>query len=276
LQTPAPAASARPEVRPHGAPAEDAGQEGRDRRIGIIVPFDFALDREYWAFVPPEVSLHITRTPYYDGPVGVELARAVAEPAEAAEATRTLVALEPDVVAYACTSGSFVDGLDGEGRLRQAILGAGAPRAVTTSGALLDALRALGVGRVALGTPYVSSLGRLLADFVAEAGFEPVSLANLELEGGIADVAEDEVERLVEAAMVPEAQALFLSCTNLPTVELLASLEARLGIPVLSANQVTMWAALRAAGVRSTIDDQALFRTGSRAASGTCADVGRG
>ena len=246
-----------------GAAAASGGHrvpDGRGARIGIIVPYDFALDREYWAFVPPEVSLHITRTPFHEGPVGLALARAVAEPAEAAEATRTLVAIEPDVVVYACTSGSFVNGLDGERRLREAITGAGAPLAVTTSGALLDALATLGIRRVALGTPYISALGRCLAEFVAAAGFDPVSLANLELEGGIADVGEDEVERLVAAAMVPGAEALFLSCTNLPTVDALASLEARLGIPVLSANQVTMWAALRAAGVRATIDDQALFR----------------
>ena len=229
------------------------------------MPYDFALDREYWAFVPADVSLHVTRTPFHDGPVGVALARAVADPDEAAEATRTLVAIEPDVVAFACTSGSFVEGLDGERRLREAITGAGAPRAVTTSGALLDALAVLGIRRVALGTPYVSDLGRYLSEFVAAAGFEPVSLANLELETGIADVGDDEVERLVAAAMVPEAEALFLSCTNLPTVDLLAPLEARLGIPVLSANQVTMWAALRAAGARAAIADQALFRPDVRA-----------
>src|SRR5439155_16915827 len=39
------------------------------RRIGIIVPFDFALDREYWQYASAEASLHITRTPYQMGPV---------------------------------------------------------------------------------------------------------------------------------------------------------------------------------------------------------------
>jgi len=225
-----------------GSPSE------RPPRIGVIVPFDFALDREYWQFVPPDVTLHITRTPFHDGPVAVALARAVAEPAEAAKAVETLVAIEPDVVAYACTSGSFVNGLDGERALRDAMTGAGAPAAVTTSGALLEALRTLGARRVALGTPYVAELGELLATFVRAAGFEPASLANLDLEGGIADLADAEVERLAAAAYTKDADALFLSCTNLPTVGLLEDLERRYGIPVLSANQVTMWAAVRAAG----------------------------
>jgi maleate isomerase len=218
-------------------------------RIGVVVPFDFALDREYWQFVPADVSVHITRTGFHAGPVGIALARAVADPAEAAAAVETLVAIEPDVVAYACTSGSFVNGLAGERALRESMDAAGATRSVTTSGGLLAALGALGVRRVALGTPYVAELGALLADFVAEAGFTPASLANLDLDGGIADLARDEVERLAAAAFTPDAEALFLSCTNLPTVGILAALEARYGIPVLSANQVTMWAAVRAAGI---------------------------
>lgn len=222
-------------------------------RLGVVVPFDFALDREYWQFVPHDVSVHITRTAFHEGPVGVDLARAVAEPAEAAEGVRTLVAIEPDAIAYACTSGSFVNGLAGERALREAMTAAGATRVMTTSGALLEALAVLGARRVALATPYVAELGGLLAEFVREAGYDPVSLANLDLEGGIADLAATEVERLAAAAFTPDADALFLSCTNLPTVDLLEGLERRYGMPVLSANQVTMWAAARAAGVETRL-----------------------
>jgi maleate isomerase len=222
-------------------------------RLGVVVPFDFALDREYWQFVPADVSVHITRTAFHDGPVSVDLARTVGEPAEAADGVRTLVAIEPDAVAYACTSGSFVNGLAGERALREAMIAAGAARVVTTSGALLEALAVLGARRIALGTPYVAELGALLAAFVREAGYEPASLANLDLEGGIADLAGAEVGRLADAAFTPDADALFLSCTNLPTVDLLGDLERRHGIPVLSANQVTMWAAARAAGVETPL-----------------------
>ncbi len=64
-----------------------------------------------------------------------------------------------------------------------------------------------------------------------------------------------------------DADALFLSCTNLPTFGLLGELERRFGMPVLSANQVTMWAAMRAAGVQPQIDDQALFRVAAAGAA---------
>jgi maleate isomerase len=79
------------------------------------------------------------------------------------------------VIAYACTSGSFVGGVEGEQRLREAMLRAGAQAAVTTSGALVEALRALDVRRVAVGTPYVEAIGRRLVPFLERAGFEPVS-----------------------------------------------------------------------------------------------------
>ena len=176
------------------------------------------------------------------------------------EATRSLVKISPRVIAYACTSGSFVGGVEGEQRLREAMLRAGAQAAVTTSGALVEALRALDVRRVAVGTPYVEAIGRRLLPFLEGAGFEPVSLVNMELNDGISDVSDEDVIRLAEAARRPGAEAIFLSCTNLPTLHLLAPLERRLGIPVLSANQVTMWAALRMAGAHAAIEDQALFR----------------
>ena len=91
------------------------------------------------------------------------------------------------------------------------------------------------------------------------AGFQPVSLVNMELQDGICDVGGDEVIRRAEQAVRPRTEALVLSCTNLPTLHLLAPLERRLGIPVLSANQVTMWAALRMAGARTAIEGQILF-----------------
>jgi maleate isomerase len=231
-------------------------------RIGLIVPFDLELDREYWRFVDEAVSVHVARTRYEDAPVGVGLAEAVADDEELARATRSLVMARPGVVAYACTSGSFTNGLAGEARLRATIVRAGAPQAVSTSGALLAALAALGATRVALGTPYTDELAERLRAFVTDAGFRPVSLVSMGLEGDIAHVQQQRVVDLATAADRPDADVVFLACTNLPTFDLVAELEARLGRPVLTANQVTMWAALRAIGAPPAPDvgGQTLFR----------------
>jgi maleate isomerase len=218
------------------------------RGIGVVAPFDLALDRELWRWVPHDVSLYITRTPYVAKPVSLELAEAVSDENAVTRGTRDVLAADPLVVAYACTSGSFVHGVAGERRLVDAMHAAGAADAVTTSGALLEALAALGAERVAVATPYVAEVTARLHDFLAEAGVTTVSSAHLGLKGNIWKVPYETTAQLVREADSPAADAVFVSCTNLPTYDLITPLEQELGKPVLTANQVTVWAALRLAG----------------------------
>jgi hypothetical protein len=72
-----------------------------------------------------------------------------------------------------------------------------------------------------------------------------VASVGLGLLGQIWRVSCEEVVRAVRAADRPDAQAVFISCTNLATYDVIAPLERELGKPVLTANQVTMWAALQ-------------------------------
>src|SRR5438034_4482090 len=111
--------------------------------IGVVIPYDFALDRELWRWVPAQVSLHLTRTPYQDTPVSVAQAIAVSDQETVVRCTRDLLIVEPAAVAYGCTSGSFIRGLAGEAALVAGMVEAGAPRAVTTSGAVIAAVHAL-------------------------------------------------------------------------------------------------------------------------------------
>ena len=227
--------------------------------VGVIAPFDFALDRELWRWVPDDVTLLLTRTAYVDEPVSVELAQAVSDTDDVGRATRELIAVAPRCVAYACTSGSFVDGVAGEQRLVAAMRASGAPQAVTTSGALLAALSVLDISRVAVATPYVEALTSRLSDFLAEAGVETVGSAGLGLQSEIWKVPYDVTAKLVADTDSPAAEAIFVSCTNLPTYDLIATLETELGKPVLTANQVTMWSALRHSGVSARGVSQSLI-----------------
>jgi maleate isomerase len=218
------------------------------RGLAVVTPFDFALDREMWRWMPDGVTVHFNRVGYVTVPVGVELAYAVNSRLAVRQAALEVVATAPAVVAYLCSSGSFVNGLAGEQELREDLASAGFRQTVTTSGAMLDALEHLGVSRVAVATPYDAALAERLELFLGEAGVETVGSAHLGLPGGIWQVPYDGVARLVLEADRPEAEAIFVSCTNLPSYDVIAPLEAHLGKPVLSANQVTMWAALRLMG----------------------------
>lgn len=227
--------------------------------IGVVAPYDFALDREVWRWTPDHVSLYVTRTPRLAVPVTVEMAELVSESSTVQSGAAEVLTAEPDVVVYLCTSGSFVHGTDGERELREAMTAIGAPAAVTTSGALLDAVKHLGIERLAIATPYVESVGARLHDFLGEAGVTVTSSAHLGLLDHIWMVPYAEVAQLAITADSPDADAVFLSCTNLPSYDAIAPLEQVLGKPVLSANQVTMWAALRACGIASPPNGQRLF-----------------
>lgn len=216
-------------------------------RVGVIVPFDFGLDWEYWRYLPADVELHFTRTPYLDKPVGIQLARAVARPTAIVQAARSLQIIQPAVTVYACSSGSFVQGIAGEREIRRLILGAGAPHAVTSAGAMVDALHAVGGARVALASPYDTRLTHRLVDFLEEAGFAIPRVRHLGLTHDIRHVGKRTIADLVRASTHPDADAVFVSCTSLRTQGIVAGLEKEIGRPILTANQVTLWAALAAA-----------------------------
>ncbi|MFF4348809.1 decarboxylase [Streptomyces sp. NPDC001530] len=259
------------------------------RGIGVVAPFDFALDRELWRWVPDDVSLHLTRTPFVPVEVSLDLARLVSEHETLGDAVRALNAVAPEVVAYACTSGSFVGGVAGERAMCAAMTRAGAVPSLTTSGALLAALEELGARRIALVTPYTVSVTQSLEKYLAEAGItvtgrafmgltrhiwkvpyrDVVGMAHQAVRGAAARAEPGRAETVRAETVRAEAargaaDALFISCTNLPTYDVIPQLEAELRIPVLSANQVTMWAALRQLGTRAVGPYQALLDESAR------------
>ncbi|MFD7711289.1 decarboxylase [Streptomyces sp. NPDC059785] len=234
------------------------------RGVGIVAPFDFALDRELWRWVPDEVSLHLTRTPFVPVEVSLDLARIVSEHETLGDAVRALNEVAPEIVAYACASGSFVGGIPGERAMCEAMIRAGAVPAVTTSGALVDALAELGVRRLALVTPYTVSVTQALQEYLAEAGVLVTGRAFMGLTRHIWKVPYRDVVDMARLAVDTAADALFISCTNLPTYDVIPQLEAELRIPVISANQVTMWAALRQLGTRAVGPYQRLIDRAAR------------
>ena len=217
------------------------------------MPCDLTLDREYWDLAPDDVSIHITRTGFHDGGLTLEFVRGVSDLGEARVRDAQPVQDRARGHRVRLHLGFVHQGLAGEATIRDTMLANGAPSAVTTSGAMLEALRHLGVRRVGLGTPYALEIAEFLPPFVRDAGFEPVSLANLELPDVMDDIAADAVRELAALAYRPEAEAIFLACTGVPTIGLLAELSRRYGVPVLSANKVTMWSALRAAGLPDAV-----------------------
>jgi ectoine hydrolase len=230
------------------------------RGLGVVTPYDFALDHELWRWAPEGVSLHAARTAYAPLNVTMEMVEIIGEPLSVAHRAIDLTIAEPEVVAYACTSGSFVGGVEGERAITDSIVQAGLRGAVTTSGAFVRALHHLGVDTVAVATPYDEEITDAFVAFLREAGFTVAGSAFLGLDHEIFRVPYDTTKDLIRrAAATSEVEAVVVSCTNLPTYDIIGPLEEELGIPVLTANQVTMWSALAEMGLEPVGPGQRLL-----------------
>ncbi|MHC3475313.1 maleate cis-trans isomerase family protein [Streptomyces sp. 7R007] len=150
-------------------------------------------------------------------------------------------------VVWACTSGSFVYGWEGaHEQVRALAVAAGMP-ASSTSFAFVHALRELGVRRVAVGATYPDDVAGLFADFLRAGDAEVVAVrgSGIVTAAEVGTWGEAEVFALARAADAEGAQAVLLPDTALHTAAHLPALEKELGKPVLTANQVTVWEALR-------------------------------
>ena len=125
---------------------------------------------------------------------------------------------------------------------------------------MIAALKAFGAKRVALGTPYVSFINETEIEVLEEAGFKVVSMYGLELgetqeeRRGIARVPPQSLHRFARHIDRPDADAIFISCTNVAAIEEIAAVEAAVAKPIITSNLATIWHALRLSGVNDRIE----------------------
>lgn len=163
---------------------------------------------------------------------------------------RVMARMQPDVVLWACTSGSFIDGLHHAERQVVEISKATGCPASSTSIAFVSALRRMGITQVALLASYPEVTANAFRRFLQECGIETRDCWSLDAPSGPAAAALGD-ETLLEAARtlsVPEGGALLIPDTAMPSMHLIEPLEEQLNCTVLTANQVTLWEALRLAG----------------------------
>jgi maleate cis-trans isomerase len=228
-------------------------------RIGVLLPpGNPTVEPELYRMVPDGVSLHFARieAPAAGGPAGgaagmEERTRAYREglvgPAQA------LAQVRPTVVVLAHTASSYAVGFGQEQPLIDRIASLCGVPALLAAQAALAALRHFGVKRLALGTPYPDSISRQAKAYWEAAGFQVVGYHRLPDVTDIYAESEERAQLLGRRADAPEAEAVLLSGTGLPTVAMLETLERDLGKPVISSNQACLWRALRLAGVGAAV-----------------------
>ena len=152
---------------------------------------------------------------------------------------------------WACTSGSFVFGWEGANEQVSEIEGYLGVPVSSTSIAFVAALRVLSIDSVAISATYPEDVTRLLEGFLRQVDIETVHSGSLGIPTGVevGSLKKEDVIRLVSRNDHPEAEAILVPDTALHTAGWIDDLEQAVNNKlVLTANQVTMWQALRLAG----------------------------
>lgn len=206
----------------------------------IVLQVDETIEDEFRRLIAPATRLHVTRVASGDALTPDTIA--AMENRLPAAAALLPPAARFDAVGYACTSGAA---LIGPGRVRALVQTAAQTRAVTDPlTAALAALAARGVRRVGLLSPYVPAVAAPLVRAFGDAGLEVTATLSFgeEVEARVARIDAASVRAAARTlARQGRPDALFLSCTNLRTLDLIPELETALGLPVLSSNSALAW-----------------------------------
>ncbi|MDB5732258.1 MAG: hypothetical protein JWQ03_2153 [Variovorax sp.] len=225
-------------------------------RIGFLVPpGNPTVEPEMMHLAPRGVSLHFTRMVAH-GTTGVHAGQEERNRTQIAhldDNAALLAMVNPGVIVMAHTATSYTLGKEGEAALVARIEGRHGIRFLTAFATVVEALRHLGVERVAYGTPYDAATTRQGKAHLESHGFSVVSHGQLPNVSNIYDESEERAYALGRQVDVPQAQAVFLSGVGMPTVGAIDFLERDLGKPVVSSASAMMWSALRSIGVRDAV-----------------------
>ena len=160
---------------------------------------------------------------------------------------------EVDCVVYGCTSGTIVSGYD---NIKKKINLAKPNTLVTTpSTAALNALKKKNVKKISIVTPYIKSVNDDVVIFFKDNNFEITSNTYFDIESDIdiGRVDQDKLFEILSKIDHKDAEALFVSCTSLPVLNIIERLEKKLGITVLSSNQALIWETLEYININNSI-----------------------
>ncbi|HIE26618.1 TPA: maleate cis-trans isomerase [Candidatus Poribacteria bacterium] len=221
-------------------------------KIGLLVPsVNTVVEPETNRMAPEGINIYATRM--RNATVDVENTRDMLSHLN--RAADELASAKMDVIAFACTAGSFFEGTSGEQELKTTIERIASAPAVTTSGAVVKALRLLHLNKIVVATPYPDDMNNLERKFLVANGFDALDIKGL----GIVDawsigaVTPEETYDFARKVFSADADGMFISCTNLRTIEVIERLEKETGKPVVTSNQATFWACLRAIRYTETI-----------------------
>lgn len=224
------------------------------KRLGLIaLQVDETIEDDFRRMLPrASAKLHVTRVPS-----GAELTpESIHQMADDLPSAARLLppAARFEVIAYGCTSGTSLIGAD---RVRDLVCkAANCAQVANPLTAIFAALEALSVSNVGIVSPYIASVGDGLRAAIQAGGVAVPQMLSFgeEIEARVARIDPSSIAEAAETlAARGGIEAVFLSCTNLRTLDLIPDLEDKLGLPVLASNPALAWHMARLADVPAQI-----------------------
>ena len=230
----------------------DSGRHTSGKLGFVLLATEQTVQDDMYRICPNHVGLHFTRVNNPDI-ISNETLTAIAP-----DLTRAASTLLPDgsldVITYACTSGSLVLGQDKV----HGLLNKGAPDAKASCiiAAVVRALRAVDAQKIVVATPYLDEVNTAEKVYLEEKGFEVLNIQglNLEKDSDMVRVTPGFIAHMASELDQADADAIFISCGALRSVEVIEVLEEKLNKPVITSNQAMAWDSLRLAGINTAIE----------------------
>jgi maleate isomerase len=228
-----------------------------EHKLGIIVPsWNTVMEFEMQRMAGGTMSMHAERIKH-TADTEESLSWMSTQAGAAAE---LLSHAKVDAICYGCTGSGFLKSPEADVALAAKLEATTGIPSVTSSAAIVDALRAMGARRISVASPYEPWLNEKLRIYLEAAGFEILAMQGLSTQSH-ASISTERVKALAAEVMRPQTEAIFISCSNFRTLDIIEPLEASLGRPVVTSNQAAMWKTLRRIGDRRSIPlTGALFR----------------
>lgn len=220
-----------------------------ERKLGLIVPsWNTVMEFEVQRMAGGVMSVHSERIKHTADTEENLLWLGTQVPTASALLSHAKV----DVICYGCTAGGFLRGPAYDQRVGAEIEAQTGIPGVSSAAAVADGLRALGATRVSVASPYEPWLNQKLQDYLEADGFEVVAIQGLGTQAH-SKVTSERITALVAEVDRSASQAIFISCSNFPTLDIIEPLEHKFGKPVVTSNASGMWKMLRVINDRRAI-----------------------
>ena len=220
-------------------------QPEKTQRIGLILPSsNTVMEPDFYRRLPASITLHTARM-FLEDVTAVTEARMLDE--FTLPAARDLATVQPDVVIFGCTSAGALRGNAFEEDFIQQISLTSCAHTIGVNQSVRAALKKLEAHKLVVITPYLAELNQKIQASLEQAGFEVLNIQGLGIRENtsIARVAGERILQLAREAVGDlQPDALFVSCTNFPAVDVLNQLRGMFRFPVISSNQAVLDRAL--------------------------------